>query len=174
MKRSRSSFSCAECMHCLAAPAHWAGIVQWLLYWLPRIKTGARNFIQEPCGHIVTSYNTLAVAQSAPDTDSDGWSLLMVNVNFCVGLRVTFLLSSPRQRSHCQAKLNFLTKDEAVVSDEPGPGRGWLVGAGLAPPGNPWQRKLTILLYTSRCHDMGLGSVIIPQTQLALKCFEHK
>lgn len=81
----------------------------------------------------------------------DGWSLLMVSVNFCVGLRVlTFLLSSSRrQRSHCQAKLNFLTKEEAVVSDEPDPGRGWLVGAGLAPPGNPWQRKLTILLYTS-------------------------
>ena len=104
-------------------------------------------YSRAPCGHNVTTPWQLL---SPPGHSGDGWSLLMVSVNFCVGLRVlTFLLSSSRQRSHCQAKLNFLTKEEAVVSDEPDPGRGWLVGAGLAPPGNPWQRKLTILLYTS-------------------------
>ena len=128
---------------CTAQPTG-AGIVQWLLYWLPRIKTGARNFIQGPVDTMLQHLGSYSVS---PGHSGDGWSLLMVNVNFCVGLRVTFLLSSSRQRSHCQAKLNFLTKEEAVVGDEPG--RGWLVGAGLAPPGNPWQRKLTILLYTS-------------------------
>ena len=56
-----------------------------------------------------------------------GWRGIIINgqCQFFVwdsGLRLTFLLSSSRQRSHCQAKLNFLTKEEAVVGDEPGPG----------------------------------------------------
>ena len=53
---------------------------------------------------------------------------------FCVGLRTEEGNLPQRQRSHCQAKLNFLTKERTVVSDEPG--RGWLVGAG---PGIAWQ-----------------------------------
>lgn len=89
---------------------------------LPRIKSGAWNFIQEPW---TQCYNTLPVAQLWPLTL--GWRGIIINgqCQFFVwdsGLRLTFLLSSSRQRSHCQAKLNFLTKEEAVVGDEPGPG----------------------------------------------------
>ena len=162
MKRSRSSFSsCAGCMHCPLSP-HWPSIVHWLLLIGPDQKW-SKEFIFKR-GPELQWYNTLAVAQLAR---AHGGSLLMVSVNFCVGLRLTFLLFSAAEES-LSSKIEFPKKKRGL----------WLVmsrvAAGLASPGNPWQRKLTILLYTSRCHDMRLGSVIIPQTQLALKILEHK
>ena len=135
-------------VHALPSPLG-AGIVQWLLYWLPRIKTGARNFIQGPVDTMLQHLGSYSVS---PGHSGDGWSLLMVNVNFCVGLRVTFLLSSSRQRSHCQAKLNFLTKEGAVVGDESGRGR----------PGISWQSLTeetdnSSLHFKMSWHETGLG-----------------
>ena len=110
------------------------------------------EFYSRPCGHNVTMLQHLGSYSVSPGHSGDGWSLLMVNVNFCVGLRVTFLLSSSRQRSHCQAKLNFLTKEGAVVSDESGRGR----------PGISWQSLTeetdnSSLHFKMSWHETGLG-----------------
>lgn len=93
----------------------------------------------------------------APWHSADGGSLLMVNVNFLCGTQANLPPLFFAAEESLSSKIEFPNK-------RGGCGwwwaRSWLVGAGLASLGNPWQRKRTILLFTSaslRRHDMGLG-----------------
>ena len=155
MKSSRSSsFSCAECMHCPAPPAHWAGIVQWLRS-IASDQKWSKEFYSRA---LDTMLQHLASCSAlAPWHSGDGGSLLMVNVNFLCGTQANLPPLFFAAEESLSSKIEFPNK-------RGGCGwwwaRSWLAGAGLASLGNPWQRKRTILLSTSaslRTHDMGLG-----------------
>ena len=54
-------------------------------YWLPRIKAGAWNFIQEPELRVLQHLGSCSGAPCHMDRRVTGGSLLMVNVNFLCG-----------------------------------------------------------------------------------------
>ena len=106
-------------------------------------------------GHNVTT--PCQLLSSAPWHSGDGGSLLMVNVNFLCGTQANLPPLFFAAEESLSSKIEFPNK-------RGGCGwwwaRSWLAGEGLASLGNPWQRKRTILLFTSaslRRHDMGLG-----------------